>query len=337
MTPSADAQTTEVPTDQSRLRTPGGLIDVHTHFLPDSYFAGLEAAGIGVPDNIPGLPSWSVESALEAMDALGVACSILSISSPGITMPDAGATIDLARAVNDAGAAAMSAAPGRFGLFASLPVPDMEASVAELERALDELGADGVTLLTNVDGCYVADARMAPVLAALNERSAVVFLHPSGPPNSAAVSFGRPIPMLEFPFDTTRAVVDLILSGTIERYPAIRWIVPHAGACLPVLASRVEFVLELLRTDGYGIDVAAALRRFYYDLAGPCNPILLPALVALAGTDHLLYGSDTPFTSTSAAIKLADDLADADVLANARERGTLRTAAEGLFPRLEAR
>ncbi len=285
------------------------------------------------PDGIPGLPPWSVGAALDVMDELGVASAILSISSPGVVLPTASQTKDLARAVNDAGADAVRDAPDRFGLFASLPLPDLDEALAELGRAMDELGADGVALMTNTGGRYLSDPAFGPLLEEMNRRRVIALMHPVSPPNHESVSLGRPTPMIEFPFETTRAVVDLVLSGAIARFPSIRWIIPHAGAALPVVASRVAVIAEIFKTEGAGVDVDAALRGFYYDLAGLPLPILLPALIALVGTDRLLYGSDTPFTPTPTVIALAARLAASDLLADTRG-SVFRGTAEMLFPRL---
>jgi predicted TIM-barrel fold metal-dependent hydrolase len=128
-------------------------------------------------------------------------------------------------------------------------------------------------------------------------------------------------------------VVDLILSRATARFPRIRWIVPHAGTALPVLAWRVAFVAELLGTEGAGIDVDEALRTFYYDPAGLPLPILLPALIALVGTDRLLYGSDTPFTPASLVGSLAARLNATELLDDDARAAALRGTAEALFPR----
>ena len=193
---------------------------------------------------MPGLPDWSVAAALDVMGRAGIGTAVLSVSSPGVhlghdSLAESRAARDLARHVNDAGAKIVASHPGRFGLSAVLPLPDVDGSLAELSRAYDELGADAIALDTNYHGRYLTDPAFAPVLADMDARAAVVTLHPTSPPGAERTTFGRPAPMIEFLFDTTRCVVDLALSGTLARYPQIRWIVPHAGAVLPVLAHRV--------------------------------------------------------------------------------------------------
>ena len=161
---------------------------------------------------------------------------------------------------------------GRFGAFASLPMTDLDESLAEIERSLDGLGLDGVNLLTNVDGVYLGDASLEPIMAELDRRQAVVFIHPTSPACWECTSLGFPRPMIEFPFDTTRAVTNLLLTGHARPHPAIRWIVPHAGGTLPFLAPRIAGVGMLLGFDDPAA-IVAQLRALHYDLAGSANDV----------------------------------------------------------------
>ncbi|MGZ4679914.1 MAG: amidohydrolase family protein, partial [Ilumatobacteraceae bacterium] len=218
------------------------LIDVHAHFVPAQYREALAAAGIDQPDGMPRVPTWSADDHVAMMNRVGIDAAVLSVSSPGVQFGEGGSASDavaLARYVNDVAAATIRDHPRRFGAFASLPLSNVEASLAEIERALDGLGLDGVNVLTNVGGVYLGDASLEPVMAELHQRRAVVFIHPTSPACWECTSLGFPRPMIEFPFDTTRAVTNMLLSGTLARYPDIRWIVPHAGGALPFLASRI--------------------------------------------------------------------------------------------------
>jgi len=132
-------------------------IDVHADYLPHSYRAALLAAGHDRPDGFPQLPAWSVQEHVDAMDRLGIATSLVSISSPGVYFGDERAARDLAREMNDVGQRAVVDHPGRFGLFASLPLPDVDAAMAEIAYCCDRLDADGFALLTNVGGTYLGD------------------------------------------------------------------------------------------------------------------------------------------------------------------------------------
>ena len=194
-----------------------GFIDVHAHFLTGSYVAQARAAGHDVPDGMPAWPDWSAAAHLELMDRTGIDTAMLSISSPGTHFGDDDASRRLAREVNDAGAQIVHDHSGRFGLFASLPLPDTDGAVSELGYAFDTLGADGVIVETNAHGVYLGDERLEPVFAELAHRRATVLVHPTSPPCWQQTALGRPRPMIEFIFDTARAVTDLILTGTLTR------------------------------------------------------------------------------------------------------------------------
>jgi predicted TIM-barrel fold metal-dependent hydrolase len=190
---------------------------------------------------MPMMPEWNIQETLKVMDRMNIRAAILSISSPGIHFGDNLAARELARAVNEEGARFVSDHPGRFGLFASLPLPDMPGALEELTYALDELKAEGIVLETNFHGIYLGDERLDALFAELDTRNAVVFIHPTSAscPCCQTLSLGYPRPMLEFMFETTRSITNLLLSGVTMRYPNVKIIVPHAGAALPVLADRV--------------------------------------------------------------------------------------------------
>ena len=277
-----------------------GLIDVHAHFVTDEYVAAAVAAGHVLPDGMPRWPTWSAEAHLALMDSQGIGRSMLSVSSPGVHFGDDAAARVLARRVNEQGAEVARARPDRFGLFAVLPLPDVDASLAETAYALDELHAEGVAVETNAGGRYLGDPLFEPVLAELDRRRAVVFVHPTSPPNWEQVALGRPRPMLEFLFDTTRSISDLLFTGAIERHPGIRLVIPHGGAALALLSARMELFRALLApgADGTadGPGGVELLRRLWYDTAGTPFPVQVPTLQATCGVDHLLYGSDYCFT-----------------------------------------
>jgi len=290
-----------------------GLIDVHAHFVPDLYREALVRHGHDQPDGFPVIPEWSAEEHVAVMDRVGIETSMLSISSPGIHLGDEGP--DLARMVNEEGRRAVVDHAGRFGLFASLPLPDVDATMAEIAHCCDHLDVDGFALMTHVDGIYLGDAALDPVFAELDRRRARVFIHPTSPPCWERTAHGRPRPMIEFLFDTTRAVVDLVLSGTIARHPGIDVIVPHAGATLPMVADRVSVFSLLLDS---GVDVLADLGRLHYDVAGFPLPRQLDALLTMVPPEHLHYGSDHPFTPEFAVAASRERLAETGTLAPLR-------------------
>lgn len=313
-------------------------IDVHAHFVPDFYARALLDAGIEHPDGIKAAPEWSEEAHLATMDRLEVEVAMLSISTPGVHFGDDAAAEELARAVNEEAAAVRSRHPGRFGSFASLPLPDVDAALSELSYALDELQADGVVIQTNSAGMYLGDDRLEPVYAALEKRGAVLFLHPTTAHNAEHLGLDYPRPMLEFMFDTTRSVTNMILSGVLDRHPDLKVIVPHAGAVLSVLANRVELLLPLLTPPGSATppSLREALTKLHYDLAGAPVEELLTALLSVADPALIHYGSDFPFTPANACVALAQRLDDTSCLPQQYRSGVDRDNAVALFPRLES-
>ena len=293
-------------------------IDVHAHYLPDFYRTALHDHGHAQPDGFPFIPEWSAEDHVAFMDRRGIERSLLSVSSPGVRFGD----IDLARAVNEAGRCAVLDHPGRFGLLASLPLPDVDAAMTEIAYCCDHLAADGFVLVTNFGGTYVSDPCFAPVFRELDRRRARVLLHPTSPACWEHTSLGRPRPMIEFLFDTARTVIDLVLNGTIGRNPDLQLIVPHAGAVLPLLADRVSAFAGLLAPT---VDVVGDLNRLHYDLAGHAVPRALDALLTITTADHLHYGSDWPFTPESVVAAAGGRIDGLEL--------PLRANTERLFPR----
>jgi len=314
-----------------------GLIDVHHHFLPARYREALERSGNGLPDGIAALPAWSEAEALRVLDQAGIEKAFLSISSPGVWLEGCDAA-ELARAVNDDAAGLVARNPGRYGAFAALPLPDVDASLRELERALDVLHLDGVGLLTHFAGTYLGARALAPVFDELDRRRAVAFVHPTSPGCGDCSGLGYPRPVLEFMFETTRAVTNLIHSGTLDRCPHLRWIIPHAGAALPSLAARLEVVRVMAPERSHAREsVLAYLRRFYYDLAGPRTDDALRALLGIADPSHLLYGSDWPFTPAPGVLRLLDALRSTKVLDAGQLAAVLRDNCAQLLVRRESR
>ncbi len=313
-------------------------IDVHAHYLPDAYRSAGLAAGIARPDGMPAWPSWDPAAALAAMDRLRIASAVLSVSSPGVHFGNDAAARSLARAVNEAGAEVVAVHPARFGLFASLPLPDTDAALVEVGYALDTLHADGVVLLTNYRGIYLGDPRFDALFAELDRRHAVAFIHPTGPYCPGCSSgLDYPQPMIEFMFETTRAVTHLVFSGTLDRYPRIQFIVPHAGAAVPVLSDRIAGMIPALGLPNAPTadHVSGLLRRLYYDLAGYAVPKMLPGLFAVADPGRILYGSDWPFTPEAVVAKLSQLIDSTPILDSETRSLILRANAEALLPRLK--
>ena len=295
----------------------GGLVDVHAHFTTDGYIDRAKAAGYSEPDGMPESywPHWSAPRHLELMDQAGIARAILSLSSPGVHFGNDGAARSLAREINETSADMVREHPQRFGHFISLPLPDIDGSLAEIALGYEELAADGVIMMTNNSGVRLGDNRLRPVLTELDRRAAVILLHPTSSAGHEQLSFGRPRPMIEFLFDTARTVVDFVLGGAAERYPRLRLIVPHMGGVLPLLTDRVELFRSISGEHWPTPAVAEILRRFSYDLAGTPSAIQIAALSTIAQPERVLYGSDYAWTRRDQvlrAITTLDGLLDAD-------------------------
>ena len=273
------------------------IIDIHTHYTTPYYVDSLASHGRMKEDGFP-MPEWSPEAHLSFMDCVGIEKSILTISSPHQYSGDIAECRDLTKRLNNDGAELKQKYPTRFGFMAVLPLPDIEASVETVKEAFDELGADGIKFPTNALGLYMGDPSMKPIFEELNKRNAVVTMHPCRPqPINDNVFSAGPIPFYEFLADTTRAVLNLIGNGFLEKYPNVKIIVPHCGSFIPTIYPRWISLVPALVEKGAmePIDMKGNFDKLYYDIAG--NPAeLLPSLMAITTPDKIMYGSDFPFT-----------------------------------------
>jgi predicted TIM-barrel fold metal-dependent hydrolase len=289
-----------------------GLVDFHAHFVTDRYAGAAQSAGVAHPDAMPGWPKWNLAEHEQLMADTGVRRAVLSISSPGVYFGDQDAAVSLSRDVNEYAAAACREKPDKFSFFASVPLPAVEAAVDEAAYALDTLGAIGLALLSNTAGLYLGDSALNPLWELLDRRRAIAFVHPTSPPNAADVDLGLPRPMLEFMFDTTRTVTQMMFTGVIDRYPGVRFVIPHCGAALPILADRIEWIRlmspQLLGRAAGPSSTRDQLRRLWFDLAGTPLPVQAAAITRAVGSDRILYGSDCCWTPAPAVAKHADDL-----------------------------
>jgi 6-methylsalicylate decarboxylase len=310
-------------------------IDVHFHYLSPEYREKMIDAVGAWSDGFPA-PHWSAEGALAMMDRMGIATGMLSVSSPGVHFGnDANARI-LARSVNEFAARTIGEHRGRFGGFASLPLPDVDGALEEIAYAFDTLKLDGVVMLTNFNGVYLGDKRLDPVFDELNRRSAVLFIHPTSPICWQQSALGYPRPMIEFTFDSTRAVVNLIFSGTTARCPKLRIIVPHAGGTLPFLARRIGMFARGLASGSANAPICAEeqLRRLYYDLAGSPGSNALAPLLEMTERSHILYGSDYVHTPEAVVSMHLAELLSSKLLSPEDFQAIARTNALALIPRL---
>ena len=277
-------------------------IDVHTHFIPDTYLAALAEKGITEREIGFPMARWDVEERLAVMDGNDIQTEMLSLSSPGLRYWSGPEAARLARVLNDELAGIVRDRPSRFGALATLPLPDVDASLAEIAYALDDLGMDGVAVMTNYDGVFLGDHAFAPVFDELNRRRAVVFVHPTEGPSNDVLTQGYPAPAFEYPAESTRMVVSLIDTDMVARCPDVRIIVSHGGGTLPLIQPRLAVLLPWKRKEDPeegAYRVNRVIDSLYFDTAIVSYPASLAALRAMHDTSRLLTGYDLPFFPTA--------------------------------------
>ncbi|RVX69749.1 hypothetical protein B0A52_06394 [Exophiala mesophila] len=282
-------------------------VDVHTHPIPDIYRealvnAGYEASNVSevFVDGFRTPYPFTIEGYLDARREQGYNFSILSITAPGVSFLHGNFKAqELARTLNDEMHQYIQAHPTQLGAFGILPLPDLPSSLEEIRYCLDELGFEGIGLYTNYDGKYLGDSFLDPIFEELNQRQATVFVHPTNPPTSPPLQ-NMSLPVIEYTFDTTRAIANLLFTGTRKRYPDIKFIFSHGGGALPFLADRLGIQSTLPFHGGRDLDESLAeLKGYYYDTAVVLGEPQFAALKALVGADKLLTGSDYPYLPAS--------------------------------------
>jgi predicted TIM-barrel fold metal-dependent hydrolase len=306
-------------------------IDVHHHLLPPPYVSAMgDALRRQAPDFAFVLDQWSPARSIDEMNKYGVASAITSLSTPGVFSGDVPAARALARACNDYAAGMAHDYPGRFGLFATLPMPDVPGSLAEVAYALDMLKADGIGLLTDYGDKWLGDPAFAALFDELNRRKAVVFVHPSVANCCRTLLPNVPPAVVEFVFDTTRTIVSLLYSGTFARCPDIKFIFPQDGGTMPMVSERIAKSLASTRGAAkLPDDPMLELQRLYFDIATSTSAPALRSLLAFTKPDHIMFGTDYPFLPVGYT---ADGL-DKAGLAVSDQAAINRTTATRLLPR----
>ena len=270
-----------------------GVMDVHSHLITPEFVSSLEKEGRLMDEGFP-LPKYDVYNHLKWMDEAGVETSVLTLAAP---QPTSAQTV---RQTNEAAARIKKEHPGRFLFCAALPLPDVSKAIEEAKYALDVLKADGIKLATNIDGQYLGAPELDTLFSVLNERKAVVILHPHRPePVNQQVMQQTPLAMQEYLSETTRAVSNMISRNVLARYNNIKVVVPHCGAYLPLAIPRMKSLTPVMQANKMvgEIDYEANLRTIYYDLAGAHSPEVIRMLLTITTPDHLLYGSDYPYVA----------------------------------------
>ena len=306
------------------------LIDVHHHATTEALARRQREAGIRP---FAGMPDWDPAIAVGVMDSLGVTASVLSVPADITWVPEHQRAA-AARDVNEELAGIVSSAPHRFGAFAMLPLPNPDEALEETGYALDTLGLDGICMLTSYDGVYLTDPRFTGLLEELDRRAAVVLVHPILLKEPVA---GLSPALLEGTFDTTRFATKLAAERVFERFPGIRFILPHTGGMVPYVKWRIA--LNVLQQGDFRRPVTSEaidreignLDGLYYDTTLNLGPIH-----ALARPDRILFGTDVPWANAD-VLRLQRE----DVFTQATENGSLDAVTHGnalsLFPSLAGR
>jgi len=292
------------------------LIDVHQHVIPDVYKSELAKVGVLGSGENP-WPAWSLERQLELMDEHGIDAVLMSIASPGAYFGDVTFTKNLVRLCNETMMQMVADHPGKFGAMGFVSLPDVEAACRDVEYALDTLKMDGINLQTHTAHRYLGHPEEDELYAELNRRKAVIFVHPQRPAVQGMPEYAYPAGFTELTFDTTRAITNMLYTGTLAKYPDIRWIMPHMGGVTPFLLFRLSGLEDNPKArDKVPDGVATYLRRLWYDVAQSPSPLAMNALLELADPDRILFGTDYPsarpaekvMRDTVAAVKSFDGI-----------------------------
>jgi len=301
--------------------------------LPPEYAALTRERILEITSGLMDVLNWTPDATLQQMEQFGIASSVLSLPVPGAWHQGEEMSRRLARIANEYGARLAKEHPGRFGFFAAIPLPDVERSLQEIEYAFDALGADGIYLQTSYDDKWPGDPDFAPVFEELNRRKAIVFVHPTEPCCCADLIPGIPSNVVEFVFDTTRAIISFLVNGTFARCANIRFIFCHSGGTLPVLAARINgfFQARSALASRAPNGVMYELKKLHYDIANATNPSSLAALMNLVPTSQMVFGSDYPYRAVGITANGWDNYSASEEIKSAVNREN----ALKLFPRFQ--
>ena len=306
-------------------------IDVHHHLSSPGFIAEIGGRRTG---QVP-LMRWTVSKSIDEMDQGGVATSILSVSEPGVFFGNYDGARALARECNDFGAKLIADYPGRFGMFAIVPMPDVESTLKEISYALDTLKVDGICMMTDYQGKFLGDAAFTPIMEELNRRKAIVFTHPNRNDCCRNLIPDVPEPIIELGTDTARTIASLLFSGTAAKFPDIQWIFSHAGGTAPGLMQRFVAYFDQRKDLQSRLPQGPAyyMQRFCYDTASATTVYPLAALTKIVRPTQILLGTDSPFGTAkeaSAGLRLTGMFSAAEI------EGIERGNAARIMPRYRA-
>ena len=316
-----------------RAQTAPFRIDVHYHPIAPGWIGEDLVSSTMAREVIGRAKAWTPQLALEEMNRNQVETVVCSVANPGIWFGDVAQGRRLARTCNEYTARLMADHPGRFGLFAALPLPDVEGSLAELTYALDVLKADGIGLFSSYGDKWLADPLFQPVFEELNRRKAVVYVHPMAPNCCRHLVPDIPASLLEYPMDTTRTILQWILTKSTARYPDLRLIFSHDGGYIMGALGRLQILddtqesMRAMMPESFRAEVA----KFYYENSSSADAVTMASLRAYVPLSHVLLGTDSPFIGP-----MAPNIAQLQKigLSKAELVGVERGNALALMPRL---
>lgn len=304
---------------------------MHSHYISPGFAQFLDDYFDGQGDGVP-TPHFSIDNYLSLMQEADIDYGVLSISSPHLSAAPDEEMLKLTEEVNDYGANLTKSYKDKIGFFASLPLPLVEESVRAIDYALDVQNAHGFTLPTNARGIYLGDQRLDDILAKLNERHALVAIHPNEPnPINDDIKAEILTPLMEFFFDTTRTIIFMNQNNVFSRYPNIKWIVPHSGALLPIIVQRVDMGNKMFDVENQPDDLEQTMQSLYFDLAGKVLPHQLPTLLTMVDENKIVYGADAPYTTDNVVKLLNDELESSSLLTDEQRQQFFYDNAQNLI------
>jgi predicted TIM-barrel fold metal-dependent hydrolase len=306
-------------------------IDMHSHYISPGFAQFLDDYFDGKGDGVP-TPNFSIDNYLSLMQEADIDYGVLSISSPHLSAAPDAEMLQLTEEVNDYGANLAKNHKDKIGFFASLPLPLVEDSIKMIDYALDSQKAKGFTLPTNARGVYLGDAHLDAILAKLNARHATVAIHPNEPkPLNDTIKEQVLTPLMEFFFDTTRTIIFMNQNNVFSRFPNIKWIVPHSGALLPIIAQRVAMGNKMFEVENQPDDLEQTMQSLYFDLAGKVLPHQLPTLLTMVDENKIVYGADAPYTTDNVVKLLNDELESSSLLTDEQRQKFFYDNAQNLI------
>ncbi|MEQ1884511.1 MAG: amidohydrolase family protein [Bryobacteraceae bacterium] len=324
------------------------IINVHHHLVAPAYVKFLQ------DNKVRQFPVKGEKECIEDMEQAGVDVALCSTIGPGFWFGNINETTRIAREINDYAGMMISKYPKRFGVFTTLPLPDIDASLKEIEYGFGNLKADGVFMHTNWGGKalygdkYLGDPALAPIYEELNRRGAIVYTHPKDAACCEGVLPGVGSGTVEYVMDTARTITSLLYSGTAAKYPNIRWIFSHGGGAFPGIIGRIAGAQASYLEDGGKLRAGAPaprksapmpdgplplVQKFYYDTSSAVNPAGVGGLRKLVPLSQIMFGGDFPFVVSSEQVRL---LKECRVFNGTELKAIFNGNAEHLFPRLKA-